>query len=489
MGRLYSYLYRLLIIFSIFLLACSKKPAIDEDTVLVIGNETISIETFRNYYEFDPSFPGYLKGIPGLQEYAELVIDKILCQQLALQENLFQRIEFKRRLNYQTQKASLQLLFKQQISQNIQVNEEELPQTLLQMSKILELKHLFTPDSVIAQILYDKLNSGENFDSLAKQIFRDVPPEKGGADLGEVRWGDLDPALEKAAFDLKTGEYSLPVKSQWGYHILFLVNQDSDGKLTEIDFARKREKILKKLIARKERIASDDYLKNYLTPLDIRVKKEAFRKIVNTLELGEESSSAIQLIPIQYLTDQKLSFIKNELNSDSEQIFMTSRSGQWTIGDFFEHLDQLPFEQRPKINSVRTLQQDIGLLIRNDFLFKEAEKRQLDQSSYVDSVVQSYSREVAYQYYLKTFYSDYALPAEITSYYHNKSNQQLPATVLPGMNTVEDYRYYYAARSLHQYLMKRFKTLSIKINHEFLKNEVQLIDWNTPIRMSLIPND
>jgi hypothetical protein len=125
--------------------------------------------------------------MPGLLEYAELVVDKILCSKLAIQENLFQHIEFKRRLNYQTQKASIQALFKDQISQNIQVGEEEVYQAFLQMLQILELKHLFFPDSAAAQLFYGKLNSGENFDSLARQVFQGIPPEKGGTDLGEVR--------------------------------------------------------------------------------------------------------------------------------------------------------------------------------------------------------------------------------------------------------------------------------------------------------------
>ena len=60
-------------------------------------------------------------------------------------------------------------------------------QAFLQMSQIVELKHLFFTDSAAAQLFYGKLNSGENFGSLARQVFQGIPPEKGGTDLGEVR--------------------------------------------------------------------------------------------------------------------------------------------------------------------------------------------------------------------------------------------------------------------------------------------------------------
>jgi hypothetical protein len=97
--------------------------------------------------------------------------------------------------------------------------------------------------------------------------------------------------------------------------------------------------------------------------------------------------------------------------------------------------------------------------------------------------------DFAYQYYLKSYYSNYDLPADIISYYKDKAKHQIPATALPRMNTGEDYRYCYAARRLHQYLLKKFKKVSIRINHEIIKKEVRLIDWNTPVRMSIIPND
>ncbi len=476
-------------IFLLLIISCHKSPDLDENTLLIVGNDRVSLEEFRNGYELDPTFPGYRKGEEGLQDYANLFIDKILCQKMAIQENLFEQPEYKKQLNYAKQKASIQALYRARVRDYLQVTDQEVNYAYQQMSRVLHLKHLFMPDSQQAAILYARLRKGENFDSLAKEIFKNVPPEKGGSDLGEVYWGDLDPSLENTAYQLKSNEFSTPVKSRWGYHILFLEDEHPYPKTSEKDLQTNQRKILKKLLAQKEQILATKYVKNFLDPLDIRVKSNAFMKISQLLHLQDEGQSSPRLVPVVYLSDEKLRTLTDNLQPDAKQIFMTYRLGQWTIDDFLERLAALPFDKRPRISSLKNFKDDVGLLIRNEFLYKEAERSGLDRSSYVDSVVYSFSSEIAYHHFLKDFYSKYRVPLDVLTYYQNKSGLEPPLTVLPGMRTLESYRHYYAALQLHNFLLERFKDLPIKINYSLVKKEAQQIDWNNPIRMVVIPEN
>ena len=75
-----------------------------------------------------------------------------------------------------------------------------------------------------ARKLLERLRQGEDFAELARN-HSDGPSAKNGGDLGTTNRGDFVPEYEKAAFLLKEGEISEPVRSQFGYHIIQLLER------------------------------------------------------------------------------------------------------------------------------------------------------------------------------------------------------------------------------------------------------------------------
>jgi peptidyl-prolyl cis-trans isomerase D len=71
---------------------------------------------------------------------------------------------------------------------------------------------------------------GKDFAALAQQYSED-PSSSAGGDLGWFTAGQLLPALEKAAFELRKGEISQVVESALGYHLLKL--DDTKGEKTK----------------------------------------------------------------------------------------------------------------------------------------------------------------------------------------------------------------------------------------------------------------
>ncbi len=65
-----------------------------------------------------------------------------------------------------------------------------------------------------------RLESGEPFDKVAKEVSKDPGSKDRGGDLGEIEKGIMDPAFEQSAFALAAGELSQPVKSRFGYHLV-----------------------------------------------------------------------------------------------------------------------------------------------------------------------------------------------------------------------------------------------------------------------------
>ena len=87
-----------------------------------------------------------------------------------------------------------------------------------------------------AEILKE-VKAGKDFAALAKQHSTDPGSGPNGGDLGFFQKGQMVPPFEQAAFALKPGETSDLVESQFGIHIIRMVDRQS-GRTVPIDEVR-----------------------------------------------------------------------------------------------------------------------------------------------------------------------------------------------------------------------------------------------------------
>lgn len=82
--------------------------------------------------------------------------------------------------------------------------------------------------------LLRRIKSGEKFAKIAAEASDDENTAKSGGDLSFIRRGELPAAIEDAAFSLKDGELSAPVRSLFGWHLVQAIERDTvrgpDGK-------------------------------------------------------------------------------------------------------------------------------------------------------------------------------------------------------------------------------------------------------------------
>ena len=79
-----------------------------------------------------------------------------------------------------------------------------------------------------AEDLLERLRQGEDFATLAREHSGDTGSASAGGDLGYFTRGRMVPEFEEAAFSLRPGEISEPVKSDFGYHIIRVDGVQSD---------------------------------------------------------------------------------------------------------------------------------------------------------------------------------------------------------------------------------------------------------------------
>lgn len=90
-----------------------------------------------------------------------------------------------------------------------------------------------------ANTLREKVVAGESFQDLAREHSQDPGSASQGGDLGFFARGVMDPSFEDAAFSLKPGVVSEPVRSRYGYHLI-VVDEVKPPKITPFEEVRDR---------------------------------------------------------------------------------------------------------------------------------------------------------------------------------------------------------------------------------------------------------
>jgi len=109
-------------------------------------------------------------------------------------------------------------------------------------------RHILVSTEEQAQTVLDKLKSGEDFAALAAEYSQDTANSTSGGDLGWIYKGQMVEAFETAAWALKIGEISEPVKTDFGYHIIQVLGHET-RQLTQDEMSSYKNTLYQKYVA------------------------------------------------------------------------------------------------------------------------------------------------------------------------------------------------------------------------------------------------
>jgi parvulin-like peptidyl-prolyl isomerase len=105
-------------------------------------------------------------------------------------------------------------------------------------------RHILVETEEEAQAVLARLEAGEDFASLAKELSTDEATKEDGGDLGWFPRGVMVPEFEETAFALQPGETSDIVQTSFGYHIILVEERDPDRELEPYALEQRRASAL-----------------------------------------------------------------------------------------------------------------------------------------------------------------------------------------------------------------------------------------------------
>jgi foldase protein PrsA len=97
-----------------------------------------------------------------------------------------------------------------------------------------DVAHILVKTKALADQLYQRVKSGEDFSTLAKKYSQDPGSKKQGGKLTISKGQTVGP-FDQTAFLLKTNQVSHPIKTQFGYHIIKALGAVKAAKVTPLD--------------------------------------------------------------------------------------------------------------------------------------------------------------------------------------------------------------------------------------------------------------
>ena len=154
----------------------------------------------------------------------DFLIEMKVVAQKAKAEKIDQTDDFKRRMAYVQQRVMMQQLLlgeAKKVASDAALKkyyDEQIGQ--IKPVEEVRARHILVEGEEDAKKIAARVKGGEDFAKIAKEVSKDPGSGAEGGDLGFFTRDRMVPEFAEAAFAIKPGEISNPVKSQFGFHII-----------------------------------------------------------------------------------------------------------------------------------------------------------------------------------------------------------------------------------------------------------------------------
>jgi peptidyl-prolyl cis-trans isomerase C len=266
-----------------------KEKEIPKDFLAKVNDKIITKEDF---IEKLGTLPEWAKSRFRTEEGKRQFLDEIIKEELLYQEaknsGIDKNKEFEDKLEEFKRMTLVSTLLKSEVEEKSEITDTEVRdfyeehKETFKLGEEVNAKHILVDTQEEAEDILKKILKDEDFDELAKNFSKDHTTAVKGGDLGFFGRGRMVPEFENIAFSLKPGEVSDPVKTQFGYHIIKVIEK-KEGKQREFEE-------VKPIVERRLKVEKQkDIFENYMSNLKASAATEINEGVLRDLMLEEES--------------------------------------------------------------------------------------------------------------------------------------------------------------------------------------------------------
>ncbi|MFT5144699.1 MAG: parvulin-like peptidyl-prolyl isomerase [Rhodothermales bacterium] len=360
------------------LAGCSPEQQ-ESQTLAIVNGRPISLAQYQRGYT-DYLFSG---GLPDEPLRRSAFLNRMIAVELIVTEaregGVESSEEFQTEQERARQKLLIEALLADAIYSEIQVSDADLVDMFVRVNTKMTARHLFATTREDAELLRERLASGESFESLAAEVFTDPVLIENGGLLGTFGFDEMDPAFEDEAFTMKVGEISEPVQTSQGFSVIKLENRFSDPVMTESEFAQKRGQLAGYVRSRKQANARRDFLAALVQEAGVRIDPAKAEDLVRQVTSGA---------------------IRDPEDDESGTFVSFDREGAervWTVADFREAAEYTSDRQQMAVDNVDDLTAFIKGLVARDIMLSRATDAGLGRDMRVRQGIDSAMSEWVYE--------------------------------------------------------------------------------------------
>lgn len=192
-----------------------------------------------------------------VKEYVQKWINSQVLYQEAKRRNLDDDPNLKKEFKKVKRELLVDRLIELELKNDVSVTDEEIEKyyeehkdDFILTEDQVHAYHILVKSRKEANNVRKKLRKGEDFENVAKEIYGDSV-KKNEWDLGYFTRSEIIPEIANKVFDMPVGSISLPIKSEFGYHIIKVIDKQKKGTYNKLENVR--EEIKFKLEALKKR--------------------------------------------------------------------------------------------------------------------------------------------------------------------------------------------------------------------------------------------
>jgi len=378
-------------IFLILLIACSVKEEGKSPVVAKVGGEKITFEELENSIVFNPQYAIRTPLSKIRKSQVNYLVQNQYYYLAAKKTDLERDPAIQPKITYIKDHETIRAYIRQKFLNDIDVTELELVQGVAKLNKLIKLQQLLVPSEEAVMVLKAKLDHGEGFEKLEDELNRDESPETIANEIGYITFGDIDHNLEQAAYALKMGEISEPIHSEYGYHILKVMDVKENDAVKQLNSTFKTQKVAEIIRNRKADAAIRSHLKELSDGDKIQINNKVLEVLVNEADAVMDARHDIQSFLKPPVNNQELQKIQVGVTDVLDETLVRFGDEKMSVREFIKRLKEMPPYHRPYLRTRNRIIQSVIDIIRNDLILKEARNNGIQKQPDLKS---NYQKEI-----------------------------------------------------------------------------------------------